>query len=124
MNEAEKAPSWSPEEAEFAEEFLKLSHLHPGTFEEKKDAVAKAMSYEHHLFAAYRDFPQGVRSYIAHKGAEAVRTRKLTEWKAGMNVKVRNASVEWEERYNTDATFRHGMTHPDDGEPFLPEKEA
>jgi hypothetical protein len=118
----EQAPSWSADDVTFANKFLELSHQLPGTFAEKKDAAARAMSGNGFVYDSYSRLPKGVLRYIAHEGALAAKRKKAKaqelrgrEEQVRLQQNVRLAEADWIAAFNAlGEEERLHMVSPDE----------
>ncbi len=102
---------WTEADIEIANEFLSALNNFAGTFNEKKDSASRSLGYT----GGYMSLPQGVRSYISHVAQEARKTRDNAQRDARVQGYLELMREDWNHQYETDPSFRHGMTHPEDG---------
>ncbi len=106
---SQEPKKWTEQEQEIGNSFLEaLSHIR-GTFNEKKDAVARGLGYQH----GYTQLPQGVRSYISDVGQRAKADKASAEFRFRVAKNLDTMKKDWEEQYQ-NPDFRHAKTHPDD----------
>jgi hypothetical protein len=107
-NEVEQR--WSPEDIQIADRFLEASHKFPGKFNERKNRAAQELGYR-----SYIAMPDGAKSYISHVGQETKKHHQGARIVLRMKDHLKKMNEDWANLFANDPSFRHAMTHPEDG---------
>ncbi len=107
----EKAPTWTPDEAEIGKKFLKALKLHSGTFNERKNLAANNNSVG--STTGYAGLAPGVLSFLSDHALKAKKQKADTKYLLDQQRKLAELKESHAEQMK-NREWAQANTHPDD----------